>query len=88
MILLQDPVVGDIGKKHKRTPAQVILFSVRVSSTFLFLGFNVAFDCSAGSVAVSCSAVHCCDPEEHETPPHFREHQGKLLNSPYIFLYY
>ncbi len=40
MILLQDPVIADIAKKHKRTPAQVILFSVRVfaSSTFLFWG--------------------------------------------------
>uniref|UniRef100_A0A671MC70 Zgc:56622 n=1 Tax=Sinocyclocheilus anshuiensis TaxID=1608454 RepID=A0A671MC70_9TELE len=25
MMLLQDPVVGEIGKKHKRTPAQVLL---------------------------------------------------------------
>lgn len=85
MTLLEDPVVGDIAKKLRRTPAQVIPFSKQVSSsTFLFLGFNVGLNCPAGSVEVSCSAEHCSDPKEHEIPPHFGEHKGKLLNIPYI----
>lgn len=61
--LLEDPVIADIAKKHRRSSAQVSIMSVLYNPCLMCCTSTVGnSDVLPGVAEVPCAAGYCCHP--------------------------